>query len=242
MLVNKRTGRMQSDRDRQGNWHIVSDKAMIHGPSHSEGHERPGLGDGRGHDDKLDESSTMPGLQTPASTLDGPDQNSSGTSPSLPPSSYFLAAFRPRCCYFWGCLGDLPLLPRFLTNTRTRASGQSTRSRHRDRERRQLHQQPKPNSAARGCRRPCHLCLGAGHPSSTINARAQITDARCRLLTRSRQARPAWRGHHTTFRAGRPALSAPSPPSPIPRAPGPGPGPGLYKDCDPGTVTRHRRR
>ena len=108
LLLNKRAGRMQSDRDRQGNWRIVSDKAMIHGPSHGEGHERPGLGDGRGHDDKLDESSTMPGRQTAASTLDGPDQNSSGTSPSLPPFSYFLAAFPPDAVIFGVVLATSP--------------------------------------------------------------------------------------------------------------------------------------
>ena len=146
--------------------------------------------------------------------------------------------FPSRCCYFWSCLVWLSwrspssvlrkypsVVLCFSAEYPWQASCVAARGGN-------FINNPSPT--------PLHEAagLGAGHPSSTINAHAQITDAGCCLLTRSRQACPAWRGHHTTFRAGRPALPAPSPPSPIPRAPGPDP----YKDCDPGTVTRNHRR
>ncbi len=141
LLLDKRAGRMQSDRDRQGNGGIVSDKAVIHGPSHGEGHERPGLGDdGRGHDDKLDESWMTPGLRTAASSWDGPDQSTPGTSPSLPPCVLISSLlFPPDAGYFWGCLGGPPsVLHKYLLYPCPTLDlcVQNPRGRHRDRQRR----------------------------------------------------------------------------------------------------------
>ena len=64
---------------------------------------------------------------------------------------------------------------------------------------------------------------------------AQITNERLVApLSRPRQARPAWRRHHTASSLDRPAPSAPSPDPRAANHP--------YKTCRPGPVTRARWR